>query len=214
MVNQDLTTYTEVDPNGVITVTSPKVAYANMSKLAAEVAYVYKDFGVNYFDGDFEHLLQSQLTSGDNNCYGYVWGMANAINTLRGIQMASGDFITVRHAIDAGGTPSLQIVACEAGAITASAVQAISLATIYYLTVRRDEAVGANGTLYCDIYTDSGRTSLLATISLVMPSKKDFRYLYVLSARNDNEADYKITGFQENFDLGGISINSNMFLVM
>ena len=59
MAVEDFTTYTEVDPNSRITVSSTKVTWASVQR--DEDAYVYKDKGVNYFDEN--DLLKGTITS-------------------------------------------------------------------------------------------------------------------------------------------------------
>ena len=56
MATQDFTTYTEVDPSGIITVTSGKVAF-NGDCRDGNANYVYKDFGAAYFDGDLHQEM-------------------------------------------------------------------------------------------------------------------------------------------------------------
>jgi len=56
----------------------------------------------------------------------------------------------------------------------------LSLSTDYYLTIERDEAVGANGTLYARIYSDEARATLIETLTLSLTEKQDFRYIYAM----------------------------------
>jgi len=55
---QDLTSYTEVDPNSRIAVTANRVTATNLTR--NEDAYVYKDMGIDYFAGSFRIDFQVQ----------------------------------------------------------------------------------------------------------------------------------------------------------
>ena len=60
MAIENFTTYTEVDPNNKLTVTSTKITAVDLDR--DEDAYVYKDFGANNFsrlDVDFEWRIES-----------------------------------------------------------------------------------------------------------------------------------------------------------
>ena len=81
---ENLSTYTETDPNSKITISgtgSEKVSYSALSK--QESAYVYKDFGANHFDAldvDFEGYVNSDSQN---------WGLSataisNTISTIAG----------------------------------------------------------------------------------------------------------------------------------
>jgi len=77
---------------------------------------------------------------------------------------------------------------------------AAAINTTYYNKVKRDEAIGDNGTLYMYIYSDAGRTNLLDTLSVALTSKVDFRYFYVAQNTDTGGAD-ECYGWLENLDL-------------
>lgn len=205
MAVQDFTTYTEVDPSSRLTVTSSKVAWASQNANDS-AGYVYKDMGAAHFAGDFEHLLEVQLTSaGTFAIFAPVWMMANNINNMTGLRTANQDFLGVRFYWDNNGSNyQLQIIERDGASEytdDTSGVGNLSAATTYYLKIKRDESVGTHGTFYCYIYTDSGRTSLFDTLSIALhTSKKDYRYIYGESnyVTGDNRAS---TGFSQNLDL-------------
>ncbi|GAF86989.1 unnamed protein product, partial [marine sediment metagenome] len=78
------------------------------------------------------------------------------------------------------------------------------LNTIYYLRIKRDEGVGANGTLYCDIYiSDADRTNVenaVANMSIALTAKIDFRYIYAVQSRDLSDVD-AITFWTEKLNL-------------
>jgi hypothetical protein len=82
MAYQDLTTYTEVDPNGHISTTSTRITYTNLA--FNEDAYDYSDKGVDHFNGDFTHLLDIKFT-GDGGGGNRAWVLANDVDDAYGL---------------------------------------------------------------------------------------------------------------------------------
>ena len=201
---EDFTTYTEVDPNGRITVTSPKVAWADLS--CNEDAHVYKDKGVNHFAGDFEHLVENQLTSAAANAWVVTWMVANDIDDWNGLRGASLSHLAV---YDFRGTsPAVEPIWGIFEQDGASAYNdetptgLFSFGTTYYLKIKRDESVGTYGTIYGYIYSDVARTTLLDTLTVALhTSKKDYRYIYGADTHNIALSTHYQTGFTENLDL-------------
>ena len=62
MALEDFTTYTEVDTAGRLTVTSDTITIENLDR--DEDSYIYADKGADFFDGDYEHLLQLGVSEG------------------------------------------------------------------------------------------------------------------------------------------------------
>lgn len=54
----------------------------------------------------------------------------------------------------------------------------LSTDTNYYLTINRNESEGTYGKLYCYIYSDSIRSTLVDTLTVTLTEKQDFRYLF------------------------------------
>lgn len=196
----DFTTFTETDPGSKLTVTSTKVDVANIR--ASDVSYVYKDYGVNYFSGDFEHLMEvyigSATTDGINNV---GWCMANAVNTRTALDAASSSYIQMRMYDEATNDARLTAAELDGSSGYQDVAPGLSQNTVYYIKIKRDESVGTYGTFYVYIYSDAGRTTLVDTVSVALhSSKKDYRYLY--SYMNDGRnIEYYYTGYQQNLDL-------------
>ena len=203
MANQDLTTYTEVDSNNRLTVISSKVTFAGLQK--GDDAWVYYDFGANYFDGDFEHLLEVYLDASDAWGFGSVWALTNTIDGTYDIAAANGDYLIVAIGKDASNY-RIQIRELDGGT-KYSDTYVPSLDTLYYLKVKRDEAVGTYGTLYCYIYDDADRTSLVDTLTITLhSSKKDFRYFFALLSHGQSGSSATIDGYGQNHNLQEVSI--------
>ena len=78
MANEDLTTYTEVDPGTVLSITASTVTISDMDRDID--AYLYKDFGVAYF-GDFNFNFEAQYDSTSQILsIGGLVGVSNNIN--------------------------------------------------------------------------------------------------------------------------------------
>lgn len=203
MANEDFTTYTEVDPSGTIERTPSTITVANFKR--TEDAYVYDDKGVDHFDGDFEHLIDCEMTSrsGDWGSF-FPWSISNIIDDIKGIQDASGDVLALYFLFRPSGPTQYELNLNELdGGSAYSDDYAISLGTQYWLKVKRDEEVGTYGTIYTYIYTDSDRTVLVTTLSIALhTSKKDYRYYFPMNSQN-NTADTSrlISGYSQNHDL-------------
>lgn len=201
MATENFTTYTETDPGGKITVTSSKVDVATL--LDSEVSRVYKDAGVNHFAGDYEHLVtvycSSATVTGLSNV---VWAVANVSNGDVALNGFGNDANWLRMYEETGSTASLYLQENDGGSSYTDTNTSLSLSTPYYLKIKRDESIGTYGTLYCYIYSDSGRTSLVDTLSITLhTSKKDYQYVYAHAGWNSEAGSYSWTGYTENLDL-------------
>ena len=201
MANEDFTTYTEIDPNAHLTVVASKVTFADLSN--DEDAYVYKDFGANYFSDSLGILLTLNLTAMDSTSWNqfYVCSLANLVDDYRGIDTANGDAL----AVQVYRSPSLfalSLSELDGGIEYGSGYHNIaSLPVTLYLKLVRDESVGTYGTAYLYVYSDEARTNLLITLSVTLhSSKKDFRYLYAVQTWNWS-AVRPSSGYVENLEL-------------
>lgn len=197
MAAENFTTYTEVDPNSHITVTSAaRIDFAGLAK--NEDAWCSSDKGVGHFASDFEHLAEIQMTSsaGTDGTAGFIT-LSNILDDIQGIKTASGDALYCRW--EEGGA-TLYVWEDIAGTSYFSSYVG-SYATPYYIKFKRDEAVGTYGTLYLYIYSDSARTNLLATRSIALHEKEDFRYLFAGHSRNMALSGHTTTGYIKDLDL-------------
>ena len=185
MALQDFTTWTEVDPNSHITVTSTKITFNPL--IRNEDAYVYKDYGAAFWSGDFSHDFTLKIDSGANNVGGVIggWLLANNIDDFKGLQDAGYDFLVMQLNMNTTESVTVyEVILRERYSSTYySDIWSGQAAedTVYYCTLSRDEAVGTYGTLYLDFYSDSGRTSLVKAMSVTLHANLDFRYLFALS---------------------------------
>lgn len=199
MATEDFTTYTEVDTNSKLTVTSSRVAWASLGD--NQTAYLYIDKGTGFFSANFTHYLTVQINTGSqDNSIKAGWLLANVVGDLFAIEVAEGSYLTLLlRAIS--GSPYLEMEERVGDTAYAGDQYAISFDTPYYLTLKRDESAGTYGTLYLYVYSDSARTNLLTTKSSTLHEKADFRYIYAVNSRNDGSAQTQ-SGFLEELEVG------------
>lgn len=180
-MSEDLTTYTVYDPPFDVTnfVFSPSPKGITASTITFGFGgnqvyeYVVKDFGVNYFHGNFSINFTFYLDTniaGPNICF--FLALTNTIGNWENV----------------GRSQASLSIRLQASGISASQdnsqgnVVGLSAATIYYCTFSYDASVGAFGTIYVKIYSDSNRTTLVGTSTFTMGQtiNPGFRYLSVM----------------------------------
>lgn len=196
----DLTTFTEVDPQFRIAFTSSRVTYLSVARNTT--AYLYRDFGVNYFSGNVIVNFDFQFTSASaNGAFTEVLSFANQI----------GDSVPASRTDTMGlvlyrDVAQLQILLREVDGGTAYfSPQNLTASTMYYARFVRDETVGTHGTIYLYLATSSANRNSgiwAHTLSITLhTSKKDYRYLYVAASYNDGASSASTAGFGENYVL-------------
>jgi len=201
MATENFTTYTEVDPNSKIAKTATRITFTNLK--VKEDAYVYKDFGVDYFSGDFTAEFEIWVTgtpsAGPITMY---FSLANLVDDAYGIVTANSDALWIEVRVISNPPPLIRlgVIEVKAGALTRSAEYGLTVNTSYYLKVVRDESVGTHGILYCYVYSDPARINLLKTLAKTLGVKTDFRYLYALQSWNVAQ-NYGMSGWMEDLEL-------------
>jgi hypothetical protein len=188
---ENLLNYTEVDPNSKLTVTSSKVTANDLDR--DEDAYVYKDFGADYFDDidcDFEIYADDTNDSGAN----FHVGFSNTVDDRQG--WGNDVFSVYFNSTNGSGGWELRLVADTYG--TPNAYTA-SEDTLYYCTLQR--AAGSDA-VYLYIYSDAPRETLIdtLTVSSVGISTK-FRYFFAACSRNTSTASKNFDGYIQNINL-------------
>jgi hypothetical protein len=169
-VYEDFTTYTEADPNNKLTQTTVTCKWDSL--ICGDSAWVYKDYGVNHFNRNFEHWLDIKYSSPNYPTYMH-WSLANNVDS----------FENCNYALGLGcGSNQLYLNENYNGTRYKSNLYAWSQNVPYYVKIIRDEGASEFGTLYCYIYSDSARTNLIHILQLNLHGKQDFRYLYSYQA--------------------------------
>lgn len=168
---EDFTTWTEVDPNSDITVSSDEVSWTAFT--AGIDQYVYYDFGDNHFNGNFEHLITIETPILDGKAIA-LWMMGDSVAQFGSAE--AGNFIALYFY-----NSRIRIYEYYSGHYEDSYSHS---AIPYYITIERDETIGTYGTLYAYIYDNSGRTNLVDTISVALHQKADYRYLFIANGHS------------------------------
>jgi len=199
MAVEDFTGYTEVDEGADITVTSTKVDMVAVPK--DDTTHVTLDKTAGHFSGDFTHLITMFAASGNTETSQMgMWALSNSLGGLLTIFNASGDEVAV-YFLDVSGACRMYNAENDSGTFY-SDFSGLSYDTIYYPSIERDEAASTYGDMILKIYDDSGRTSLVDTVTLSMhTSKKDYRYIYACQTWKDASNNAEFTGYSQNLDL-------------
>lgn len=198
MALEDLLTYTEVDPNGRLTVTSPRVTFSNLRR--SDDTYLYDDKGVGTLSGAFTHEGSFKITSAINFCNVFLWGWANVIDDLRD-PLINGDLLSFRFRRTGSGTNIIFLQESVGGSITNSNNFNSIVGVQYWIRIIYDPTFGVFGKLTCEVYTDSSKTILVTTLSLALNGPVSFQYFYPCSSFNDGLG-FPCDGFTEEWDLG------------
>ena len=191
---EDFTTYTEVDTGNFLTETATRITATNLT--ATPDAYVYSDKGVDHFAGDFEHLITYRLTGGTGNMF-LPWMVANDLDDRQGLYSTSKPFYSID--LDyAGAATTIYLREFNGTHYTDTYVATTDV--IWYLKIKRDEAIGTYGTLYCYVYDNAARTNLIDTLILTLHDFRDYRYVYGFNNSNDGGTN-TVNGYSENLDL-------------
>jgi len=196
---EDLTTYEEGDPYGELTVTSNRVTFTSWENQPS--SWVYKDFGANFFNGDFEHTFEVMYT-GESGVYtGWnIWALTNTVNNTQAIDDANGDYLAVRLGNYNGTQFNLTLQEINNGDLSCGTSSNLSYNTLYYCTVKRDEAVGTYGTIYLYIYDapSKGAEDLVQTLQFALAAKNDFQYSFTTLSHYVIPTAGTISGYVQN----------------
>jgi len=188
-VEAGLTDFTEVDPNSHLAVVDSAVWWNGLAR--NEDAYVYKDKGVDFFDGNFKHFIEAIDSGGSTARLGVYWSLQNVVDDIKAIGDASGDCLAIYTY-----NGELFLRECIGGTAYTDGYN-FSVDVLYYLTVVRDETIGTYGAMYCNIYSDYSRTTLVDSLHVALHEKEDFRYVFMTNTYNSGNV-YLIDGISQN----------------
>jgi len=179
MAYEDFTTYSEVDSNGYWSQTSTRNTFTNLPN--SDSSYVYKDFGVDYFSGDFEHWFEFQRDDNAGHVVG-IWGLTNVTGTFVG-GMSGLYFLLYANGLFLGDHVS---------AHSDFDFTALSAGTTYYVKLWR-----TGTTLEAKVYTSSSDRE---------SDTNEIRHLSV--ANVDNTTDYRYLQAGYVYGVGGTTSRS------
>jgi len=182
MAYEDFTTYTEVDPGNDITLTSSATSWDDLVK--GSESYVYKDYGVDHFSGDFTHSFEMVHVNPTGSVLPVFWLLSNYLDDWKGLRDAGRDDMSLSWF---GGILRLGI--CNGGNFRHDDSVLLSEGTPYFITITRDDDGGVNGTgrLTAYIRTGSHAGTLVDTLQIdaLAGEQNDYRYLYSLNTYKD-----------------------------
>ena len=206
---ENLMNYTEVDSaNDRITRQLPTRAKFTAIPRNQD-CYLYKDFGIDYFSGDFEVWFEFTITSAAAGNYVVLWCLANDLDDNAGLENNNQSHLDFRFYYG----PNIVTEEQNGANYYGTSSTTITVGTTYYVKVWRNESVGTYGTLYVKFYTsDANRisdTSPIVNHSLALHAKNDFRYMYVIQSYN-NGATGGPTGWVRNYTIANGSVGNSI----
>lgn len=191
MATEDLTTYMEVDPQNVLTVSTDRAQNSAPGIDSDHDCYLYKDFGPDYFDAlDLE--FTSYMSSGQPTNSQSGVGYSNTIDDYNA--WAAGGVVLILQSSDVYNIkPNLLVLG---GASDNDYTRVLSFNTLYYWTITR--AAGAD-IVYARVYTDSARTNLLHTWSVSGLGTVKWQYFYPFVNYNSGTGGVEWSGYFEYF---------------
>ena len=204
MAYEDFDTYTEVDEGNNITVATNKVSWVDLD--TDETSYVYFDKGVNYFNGDFTHQFECQVSGRDaGNPFFAYWVLANAIGDIFALGIAAEDFLFFYYYYDDVLGNTFQLGVTEGGVPITDVYDGPTDGVTYYITITRDDDGGVNNTGQIKAYIRTGSHTgvLVDTLSIDCSAgeQNDFRYIYALCSVDVAVANEDASGYTEKLDL-------------
>jgi len=204
---EDYTGFSNIEnDDGYLTIAANKIDWDTPHYPTYDL-WVCDDKGSGHFDGDYEHLVETMLTTDNNGYYIWIWGLSN--NVANHADHVSSYSCHNSHWYPG---PRLYLEEINSGASTKDFWAAAAEDVLYYCTCKRDEGVGSYGTIYnyiCTIahYGESG--SVLEdtlSVTLTINPMPDWQYLY---GYNDNNTVNQSVGYNQNLDLqeGGVTHN-------
>lgn len=189
---EDFTTWTEVDVDGRVTVTSSSINMTTIDTLGNHGCWVYRDMGTAHYGDTFSGNMTFEFaihnTPANNDPQVFVWGLSNSTNPVKYTQeFASFGVTEVSRAYLYVWDDST-----EYKDFTSSGF--ISIDTTYYCTAYR-----GSGAFTVWIYSDSGRTTLLDTLTC-NDGSASYRYVFGF-ASSQTSANRLITTTVSNLDI-------------
>ena len=185
---EDFTTFTEVDtPENRIQFTANHIDF-NPGR--ADTCYLYKDYGAAHF-GNFTHKIKARYISCAGYGLGIIWQLANDLGTWQGLYDNSRTHILLRIyngylSLEEGYNHNFY---SDSFNPTAS--------TWYYIKI-----VKSGTSLNAYIYSDTGYSNLVDTLTITLHGNWTFKYLYGCDSYGSVGSGEQIVCDIENFDIG------------
>lgn len=192
---EDLTSYTEVDPNSHISATASRATGANVGR--DESCYLYYDKGVDYFAAlciDFDICVSTFPVNG-------MLGVFGISNTLNDFGVFGNDDIKVMFYNRADYGNGLYF----SSAAVSDRMQ-ITKDVIYYCTLER---TSGSATVNLKVYSDALRTTLLDTLTFdLATASTKHRYIFSIASNRAGSTAYACSGYVENIVINEVAAGS------
>jgi hypothetical protein len=194
---ENLSTYTEVDASNVLSRTSTRVTGTNVD--ANIEAYLYKDYGVDYFNG-VDIYFEVYVNSSSSDIGTMAMGFSDTIDDISGWESDSLQLWGRKYA----GKYRAFLMR---GYAIANDYGDYNLDQVYYWHIVR---VAGNTTVNAYIYSDSAHTTLVDTLTVTGYTTAKWRYLYTASSQNYGTDGRDFNGYFQNFaSTGTVLINTD-----
>ena len=211
-MNKDFTTANFNDPGGDFTINPLTIDFDTFPR--STLGWIAFDEGPGAL-GDVIVDIDAVFTASDSGAIYLTLAMTNAEDVWQTIKNASGDLNGVMFAREVGAHGGWFIREIDAGDDSNfdSFNEASSITGVpRYLRMVK---VGSDLSLF--VYSDSGRTSLVDSVSITLTDSQTFRYLFPLMGLNDgNSPGDVITGTISNMvfgdELGFVPISDRIIL--
>ncbi len=173
MALEDYTTYTEDDPNSRLTVGANQITVAGLRR-SDTTTWVYDDFSAGYFGDVTDGInFDCQVDTADNSSSIVAFALTNNIAGLNTCAVNDYDSVFLYFNSSAGGTKNIVLQGFGTGGV--SDLGTFTLGQKRYLTFTR-----SGGTATVNIYSDSGRLTLVDTL-VIVGSAVTLQYMFGVS---------------------------------
>lgn len=181
------TDWTETDPNSHITVNSEfNISFSGLGK--DETAYVYRDMGTGYFDDDFTHTFDFQITDANASADVCVWMVSNTLGDFYTLKEANEETIVVKIY---NNDYRINIRESHNGTVYGSTIYYGSQNTRYYATVSLDKDGSTYGRVTLTLYSDYNRSTQVSSEYIDLHSSESYRYVYAVSSNQESKTFYR-----------------------
>jgi len=200
----DFTTFTEVDPQEVLSQTATRATYTHMltrfdtARFPNHITYLYKDFGVGYFGLNFTHEfamvhpLNPPYASIDAYTLFIPYSVGNSFYFAGEVEDYTGGMgvmVDFYRPYYSAGLLRINMASSQVPMVAGPA-----LGHITYVRITRNL-----GEAKIETYSDSDMTLLLGSATTVIPADETYRYVYATATTHDGWGGYRsyITGYIE-----------------
>lgn len=198
-----LLTYTNTDPAAHLTVTTHKVVVANQDRNSSTT--LVKDGGASHF-GDFTTKMKVDWTScvsPNGTCVLGIWALTSTLRSnIVDMETNLDGVYLVLYQSNNLSTPPLSYYWYLVDATVVGGTNIVSLIDTAPPSTRYVKTVRSGSTIIATLYSDSGFTTSIGSLTLISAPTTAYRYFYPVISRNDGFNDAQINATIQNIDIG------------